>query len=90
MSEVWLFAGPTLMRAQAIHPGLPLLGIHVLPPIGRGDLPRHAQQPTAAHHQRFRRASLPDHLLTNRRTSQPCHQRRNHRTHGSLLAPDPT
>lgn len=48
MSEVWLFAGPTLMRAQAIHPGLPLLGIHVLPPIGRGDLPRLLRSRTAA------------------------------------------
>lgn len=39
MSEVWLFAGPTLMRAQAIDPTLALGGIHVRPPIARGDLP---------------------------------------------------
>ena len=40
MSEVWLFAGPTLLRAQAMEPTLSLQGIAVLPPIGRGDLPR--------------------------------------------------
>ncbi len=48
MSEVWLYAGPTLLRAQAIEPGLSLAGISVLPPIGRGDLPRLLRSPAAA------------------------------------------
>lgn len=39
MSDVYLFAGPTLLRAQAIVKTLPLGDIVVLPPIARGDLP---------------------------------------------------
>lgn len=40
MSEIFLFAGPTLHRALAIKKELPLCGIEVRPPMRRGDLPR--------------------------------------------------
>ena len=62
MSDVYLFAGPTLLRAQAIVKTLPLGDIVVLPPIARGDLPalmrRQAAWTTLAIAEHFRDAGL--------------------------------
>jgi len=40
MADVFLFAGPTLARARAIQPALDLAGVHELPPVQRGDIPK--------------------------------------------------
>ena len=47
MSEVVMFAGPTLHRARVIAPALSLDGITVMPPLERGVLPRFARRPPA-------------------------------------------
>jgi hypothetical protein len=43
LDRPYLFAGPTLARAQAMRPELDLGAVEVQPPIQRGDLPRLAR-----------------------------------------------
>lgn len=47
MTELVLFAGPTIARARAIRPDLAFDGIELRPPVQRGDIPRLVRESAA-------------------------------------------